>query len=66
MVVVSYRKNTFTQLKNDTGNTISDHDGKATLLWMSYKNRMGVLVQPPMQFDLSILTSITVDLDSSI
>ena len=37
---------------------------KAALLLMTYKNRMGIILQPRMLFDLSNLISLTVNLDS--
>ena len=58
MATVSYRKNTITQLKDDSGNMISDHEGKAALLLSAYKNRMGVTMQPRMLFDLQRLISL--------
>jgi hypothetical protein len=64
MAIGSYRKNTITSLKDEAGNLVSDHDGKAALLWIAYKNRLGVTVLPQMQFSLDRLFSITVDLES--
>ena len=44
MATTSYRKNTISQLRDENNQIISDHEGKAALLWSSFKNRMGVLV----------------------
>lgn len=41
---------------------ITDHEGKAALLWSAYKNRMGVTSNPQMQFDLPALIHIDIDL----
>ena len=46
MATVSYRKNTISQLLNEDGVMISDHEGKAGLLWSAYKNRMGISLNP--------------------
>ena len=52
MATVSYRKNSISQLQNENGVMISDHEGKAALLWTTYRNRMGVSLNPEMRFDL--------------
>jgi len=46
MATMSYGKNTITQLKDDNGNVVSYHDGKAALLLTAFKNRMGISLQP--------------------
>ena len=63
MATVSYRRNAISQIKDEQGNWISDHEGKAALLYTSYKNRMGISLQPQMHFDLANLIQSTVDLD---
>ena len=55
MATVSFRRNSITQIKDSNGNFALDHDGKAALLHATYKNRMGISLQPTMQFDLSRL-----------
>lgn len=64
MATVSHRRNTITQLKNENGDWIQDHDGKAGLLWVSFKQRMGMTSYPNMLFDLSSLINPVEDLDS--
>jgi hypothetical protein len=63
MATVSHRKNSITYLRDEAGNQVHDHEGKAALL-QEYKNRMGISLQPHMLFDLSTLVSITQDMDS--
>jgi hypothetical protein len=63
MATVNYMRNAITQLKDDDGNMVQDHEGKAALLYNAYKNRMGISTQPQMGFDLSRLVTITVDLN---
>jgi hypothetical protein len=38
----SYRKNAISQILNDSGAWIQDHEGKAFLLWNAFRNRMGM------------------------
>ena len=66
MATTSYRKNTITQLKDEQGNMVSDHESKAALLLLAYKNRMGITLQPSMLFDLPSLISLSVEWDSLI
>ena len=40
---------------------ISDHEGKAALLWTTYRNRMGVSLNPEMRFDLEHLIQVNFD-----
>jgi hypothetical protein len=42
METISFKRNAISQLLNDSGAWIQDHDGKAALLWNSLKNRIGV------------------------
>jgi hypothetical protein len=63
MATVSYRKNIITQLIDDSGNTVTDHESKAAILWVCYKNRLGISLQPEMQFNLSRLINVMVDLE---
>jgi hypothetical protein len=39
-------------LKNESLPQISDHDGKATILWNAFKERMGISDKPFMHFNL--------------
>ena len=64
MATISYRRNTISQLQNENGVTISDHDGKASLLWTAYKNRMGVTMHPEMRFNLVEFIHVNTDLAS--
>jgi len=66
MATISYRRNAISQLRDENGNWIADHDGKAALLYLAYKNRMGVSLQPQMLFDLDQLINLNVDLSSLI
>ena len=63
MATVSYRRNAITHLKDDHGNFVTDHVGKAALLLVAFRERMGVSLQPHMAFDLQSLISLNVDLD---
>ena len=55
MATTSFRKNTITQILNDQGAWIQDHEGKAGLLWNSFKKRLGVSPGISMHFELSNL-----------
>jgi len=61
---VSHRKNTISSLIDENGFSITDHEGKAALLYSAFKNRMGVSRQYQMQFDLGALIQPAVDLTS--
>jgi hypothetical protein len=52
MATISYRRNAIPQLLNDQGSWVQDHEGKAGLLWTSFRNRMGTTSSPIMFFDL--------------
>jgi hypothetical protein len=64
MATISYRRNSIAQLKNDQGAWIQDHAGKAGLLWVSFRQRMGTTASPTMTFDLPQMIQPVVDLDS--
>jgi hypothetical protein len=64
METISHRKNSIPQLLNDDGAWILDHDGKAALIWNSFKARMGVSTEPTMLFDLQTLFNIQDDFTS--
>ena len=55
MATISFRKNTISQILNEQSAWIQDHEGKAGLLWNSFKNRLGVSSGIKMHFDLSNL-----------
>lgn len=55
MATISYRANVITQIIDDVGNAITNHAFNATLIWSAFKKRMGVSLEPNMQFDLSDL-----------
>lgn len=63
METISYRRNTITQLKNDQGVWIQEHEGKAGLLWSAFRNRMGYTSSPNMLFDLSSMFTAVDGLD---
>jgi hypothetical protein len=50
-----YRLNTITSLDTADGRIITDHYGKAGLLWEEYKNRLGCPANVSMQFNLQQL-----------
>jgi len=57
MATISYRRNAISQVKNENGIWVQDHEGKAGILWNTFKNRMGISSEVKMHFDLhSILT----------
>lgn len=42
MATISYRRNAISQIRNDQGVWIQDHESKAGLLWNSFRSRMGI------------------------
>ena len=42
VVTISHKRNFIVTLTKPDGTTVSDHDKKASLLWSSYKDRLGV------------------------
>lgn len=64
MATISYRRNAISQLKNEHGIWVHDHDGKAGLMWSSFINRMGMTSSPTMLFDLASLIHQVDGLDS--
>src|SRR4051812_20177106 len=52
---ISFRHNYISMLKDDSDLEIYDHDGKANLLWNSFKDRMGTSDKPEMHFNLNDL-----------
>jgi hypothetical protein len=55
MATISYRRNSIPQLTNEEGAVISDHAGRADMIWSSFRGRMGVTTNPTMVFDLAEL-----------
>jgi hypothetical protein len=53
----SYMKNLITSIKQDDGNYITNHDHKATIIWNSYKERLGITDNPIMAYDLDNLVN---------
>ena len=64
MATLTYRRNSISQLRDDSDFFVSDHESKAALLWTSFKNRMGVSSSPKMHFDLPNLVQAHHDLSS--
>jgi len=42
MATISYRRNAISQVKNENGIWVQDHEGKAGILWNTFKNKMGI------------------------
>ncbi|KAL6650157.1 hypothetical protein ACP70R_014381 [Stipagrostis hirtigluma subsp. patula] len=55
MVTVSYRRNYIANLSLEDGTVVSEHDIKAGVLWLSFKERLGISEFPEMLYDLSEL-----------
>jgi hypothetical protein len=49
---INYRHNFIAMLKNEDQMEISDHEGKAAILWKAFEERMGQSEKPPMLFNL--------------
>jgi hypothetical protein len=49
---INYRHNYISMLLNNDMEEISDHDGKASILWKTFKDRMGNSDKPQMLFNL--------------
>ena len=52
---IRHRHNFIASLKNESQVDISDHDGKAAILWSAFKERMGKSDHTSMQFDIQDL-----------
>jgi len=50
-----FRHNVIAQISADDGRLVTDHFEKAALFWTEFKNRMGVCINPVMQFNLDEL-----------
>jgi len=66
MATMNYRKNSIPQLLDNSGNLVSDHESKASLIWSVFRNRMGVTSSPSMLFNLPNLIVRHEDLSSLI
>ena len=55
MATQSYRKNYITFINDEDGNPVQNHDHKATIIWKSFKERLGKSIDPPMLFNLEEL-----------
>lgn len=55
MAIMNFRRNTITQILNDSGASTQDHDGKACLLWNSFRDRLGITNGITMHFQLDAL-----------
>ena len=55
MATKSYRCNFIATLSSSTDNIVCDHEDKAALLWLSYKDRIGITDNCPMLFNLAQL-----------
>jgi hypothetical protein len=63
MATISHRRNTISQILNDSGVWVKDHAGKEALLWAAFKSRLGVTLDSIMLFDLENLIIIKDNLD---
>lgn len=63
MATITFRRNTITQLRNEDGLWVEDHEGKAGIIWNSFRGRMGVSESPAMLYDLHSLISTQEDLE---
>ena len=52
MATHNYRRNSISQLLDNSGNFVSDHESKAALIWTIFRNRMGVTSSTIMHFNL--------------
>jgi hypothetical protein len=55
MATISHRHNSIPQLMDEQGMLIQDHESKAGLLWTSFRNRLGISINPIMLFNLDSL-----------
>lgn len=63
MATIAFRRNSIPHLLNTDGAVVTDHCGKADLIWSTFKNRMGVTSSPTMLFNLQELISPDEQLD---
>lgn len=55
MATISHKGNFIVSLLNPKGNTVTDHEQKANLLWTSLRERLGISEYTNMIYDLSSL-----------
>lgn len=55
MATISHKGNFIVSLLNPKGNTVTDHEQKANLLWTSFRERLGISEYTNMIYDLSSL-----------
>jgi hypothetical protein len=60
MATISYRRNVISQIMNEHGAWVQDHESKAGLLWIAFRNRMGSTSHPTMIFVLNSMIA-TID-----
>jgi hypothetical protein len=60
---INFRHNHIEMLKNSDDAEISDHDGKADILWKAFKERMGNTDNTSMQFNLREILNTRLDED---
>lgn len=53
MATINYRKNYISTIATNDGIIHSTHDQKVTVIWQSYKDRLGSSINPTMLFNLS-------------
>jgi hypothetical protein len=61
---IKFRKNSVAFLHNSNGELISEHSGRADLLWEAYKDRLGISELANIQLDLQNLLERSVDLQN--
>lgn len=59
MATYSYRRNFITSLALPNGNTVSDHESKAEILWQAFRERLGVTEFTHILYDLGSLLQAT-------
>lgn len=60
---INHSVNHVMSLQDENGQMVYDHDKKATMLWVAYKERLGTTEYSEMLFDLSSLLALDDDLD---
>lgn len=62
MATMAHKKNFVVSLTQDDGNLITNHEQKANLIWMAFKDRLGISEFTDIAFDLgSLLTPQNLD-----
>jgi len=61
---IRFRKNLITQLENDLGVLVTDHQHKELLIWQSFKERLGVNGFSGVLFNLDNLLHNDIDLSA--